>query len=153
MGDLTRNAICSIVGHTSCQHRVGMVKRSKWCSSSMCSRLTGTPSDNAGATEGDQSISPRGGMDVGDGESLSLVRLRDSGGVRTQRSHLLTQLPHGSPSSHCFRLGSYQRWCSSWLPSRVVGRAETPAIYTWRGVCGGVTDLDLAPLAAYTPKP
>lgn len=129
-----------------------MVKRSKWCSSSMCSRLTGTPSDTD-ATVGDQSISR--GMDVGDGES-SLVRLRDSGGVRTQRSHLLTQLPHGSPSSHwvlsamvfCLAAGQPGGWQD--------GNANPFHVEKKEGVGGGgwgVTDLDLAPLAAYTPKP
>lgn len=100
----------------------------------MCSRLTGTPSDSTGATVGDQSISPPPprGMDVGDGES-SLVRLRDSGGVRTQRSHLLTQLPHGSPSSHWVL--SAMMFCLS--ACRVVGRMEAPTISTWRGVWGG----------------
>jgi hypothetical protein len=96
---LTRKASCNMVGQISWKISVGMVKRSKWCSSSICSKLTGTLS---GSDRAHQSTS-RGSPVAGGESSLPGVPDDNGGaGARTHRSPLLTQLEHGSFSSHCW---------------------------------------------------
>jgi hypothetical protein len=71
-----------------------MLYRSKWCRSSICSRLMGP---HSGADRGHQASSGDG--DVSRGDTLS-SRMGEAGLMRTHVSFRLTQFLHGSPSSH-----------------------------------------------------
>jgi len=79
-----------MVGQISWKISVGIVSLSKWCSSSMCRRLTGTPPSGSG--KGDQSISR--GKAVGGGDSSS-PRVDDGGVARTHVSPRFKQFLHG----------------------------------------------------------
>lgn len=83
-------------GQISWNDRVGMVNCTKWCNSSMCSRLMGP---HSGSDRG-QGETARGGDGVDGCELLSTTWLDGAGPRRMHVSFRFTQFAHGSPSSH-----------------------------------------------------